>query len=119
MRFKVDENLPRELSQLLRDAGWDCLSVVEQALGGKDDAHITATCDAENRILITLDLGFSNIKAYLPRAHPGFIVFRLKHQDKPNVLQISSRLVEALRQRELRNELWIVEEDRIRVRTER
>ncbi len=30
MRFKVDENLPEELTQLLRESGWDCLSIVEQ-----------------------------------------------------------------------------------------
>lgn len=37
MKFKIDENLPDELAQLVRDGGWDCSSVVEQNLGGTDD----------------------------------------------------------------------------------
>ncbi len=116
MRFKVDENLPEELSQLFREAGWDATSVVEQQLGGADDPRIEEICDAENRILVTFDRGFGNIRAYVPQEHPGFIVFRLRSQDKPHVLNVSARVMAALRERELKNQLWIVEESRIRVR---
>jgi predicted nuclease of predicted toxin-antitoxin system len=117
MRFKVDENLPEELPQLLREAGWDATSVVEEQLGGSDDLRINRVCNAEDRILITFDRGFSNIRAYTPASHPGFIVLRLRSQDKPHVLTVAVRLVASLRERELRNELWIVEERRIRIRT--
>jgi predicted nuclease of predicted toxin-antitoxin system len=116
MRFKVDENLPEELPELLRGAGWDATSVVQEELGGSDDAEISRVCDSENRILVTFDRGFANIRAYLPGAHPGFIVLRLKSQDKPHVLTVAKRVIAALRERELRNELWVVEEDRIRIR---
>ncbi|MEA2339006.1 MAG: hypothetical protein QOE82_3013 [Thermoanaerobaculia bacterium] len=116
MRFKADENLPEELPQLLRDAGWDATSVVEEQLGGSDDERIKHVCDDENRILITFDRGFANIRAYAPATHPGFIVLRLRSQDKPHVLTVARRVIAALRERELRNELWIVEEGRIRVR---
>lgn len=61
MKFKIDENLPEELSQLLRDAGWDSATVVEQQLSGADDPRIADVCAAEQRILITFDRGFSNI----------------------------------------------------------
>ncbi len=116
MRFKVDENLPEELVQLFRDAGWDASSVVEQNLGGEDDPRIEQVCVAEDRIIVTFDRGFSNIRAYALDSHPGFVVFRLNSQDKPHVLHVCLRLIAALRERELRNELWIVEESRIRVR---
>ncbi|HEX9457735.1 MAG TPA: DUF5615 family PIN-like protein [Thermoanaerobaculia bacterium] len=117
MRFKVDENLPEELAQFLRDAGWDAKSVVEQQLGGSDDARIRDVCDAEDRILITFDRGFSNIRAYAPESHPGFIVFRLRSQDKLHVLSVSSRVIAALHEHDLKHELWIVDESRIRVRS--
>jgi predicted nuclease of predicted toxin-antitoxin system len=116
MRFKVDENLPEELADFFRGRGWDCMTVDEQQLGGALDDRITEICDDEDRILVTLDLGFSNIRDYPPAAHPGYIVFRLKQQDKPSVLKLAVRLVIALSQRELRNELWIVQDERIRVR---
>jgi predicted nuclease of predicted toxin-antitoxin system len=117
VRFKVDENLPEELSQLLRDTGWDSFTVVAQQLGGEKDPQLAQICATEARILVTFDRGFSNIRLYPPSNSPGMIVFRLKSQDKPHVLAVALRLIEALRRRELRNELWIVHENRIRIRT--
>ena len=116
MRFKVDENLPEELAELLRDAGWDCSSVVEQQLGGEDDSRIAGICSREGRILVTLDRGLSNIRTYPPLLGAGTIVFRLRLQDKHNVLAVTTQLVQTLMRRELRNELWIVHETRIRIR---
>lgn len=117
MRFKVDENLPEELVAILRNAGWDALSVIEQELGGADDSRIGLVCRNEGRILVTFDRGFANIRAYAPEKHPGFVIFRLRSQDKPHVLDVASRLVTALQQHQLENELWIVEEKRIRIRS--
>ena len=117
MRFKIDENLPEELSQIFRSAGFDCLCVGEQQLSGADDEHLARVCAEEERVLVTFDRGFSNIRAYPPANRPGTIVFRLKSQDKAHVLAISTRLVETLGQCELHKQLWIVHEDRIRIRS--
>jgi predicted nuclease of predicted toxin-antitoxin system len=116
VKFKVDENLPEELSQLFREAGWDSLTVVDQQLSGEIDPQIARACRDELRILVTFDRGFSNIRAYPPADSPGMIVYRLRSQDKRHVLAISARLIAALSRRTLRNELWIVHEDRIRIR---
>jgi predicted nuclease of predicted toxin-antitoxin system len=75
VKFKIDENLPRELAHLLRDAGWDSMSIVEQQLGGGDDSRVAAVCSAEGRILVTFDRGFLNIKRYRFAGLPGIIVF--------------------------------------------
>lgn len=116
MKFKIDENLPEELSQLFRDAGWDSRTIEEQRLSGELDPRLAEICSAEARILVTFDRGFSNIRVYPPSNSPGMIVLRLKSQDKAHVLAVAARLVDALRQRELRKELWIVHENRIRIR---
>ncbi len=34
MRVKVDEDLPRAAVQMLRDRGYEAVSVVEQGMGG-------------------------------------------------------------------------------------
>lgn len=116
MKFKVDENLPEELSHLFRQAGWDSSTVAEQELGGAEDPEVARVSNSEQRVLVTFDRGFSNIKAYPPATHPGMIVFRLKSQDKRHVLAVAARLVATLATREICNELWIVQEDRIRIR---
>ena len=116
MKFKVDENLPEELAGLLRGAGWDSATVVEQDLGGAQDPPLARVCASEGRILVTFDRGFSNIKIYAGFGLPGVVVFRLKRQDKPHVLKVSRDLVQELQRRELHGELWIVHENRIRIR---
>lgn len=66
--------------------------------------------------MITLDTNFADIRAY-PLAHfPGLIVLRLHRQDKPHVLEVINRLLPLLSTEPLEHLLWIVEEDRVRIR---
>ncbi len=116
MRFKVDENLPTEVAEMLRRAAHDASTVLEQHLGGSSDAKLAALCQRENRVLVTLDMDFADIRAYPPAEFPGFIVLRLKQQDKPHVLTVCTRLVQVLLLEPLEGQLWIVEENRIRIR---
>ena len=116
MEFKLDENLPSEACRILRDAGHDAVSVLDQRLGGKPDADIAAACTAEARILITLDTDFANILAYPPSESPGIVVIRTDDQAKPTVLGFVRRVVAALASDSPRRHLWIVESSRIRVR---
>ena len=58
MKFKVDENLPEELSRLLRQARWDSLRVEEQRLSGEVDPRIARICRDEERVLVTFDRAF-------------------------------------------------------------
>lgn len=117
MRFKLDENLPVELADLLREAGHDASTVLEQELSGKPDPDVAAVCKRENRALVTLDTDFADIRVYPPEDYAGLLVFRLQRQDKIHVLDVATRLVSVLEQETLRGKLWIVEESRIRVRT--
>jgi hypothetical protein len=70
LRFKLDENVPRKAAALLRDAGHDVRSALEQALGGSSDEKVLAAWN-EARILVTLDLDFGDIRAYPPASHAG------------------------------------------------
>jgi len=58
MKFKVDENLPIEVADSLRQAGYDAASVPEQRLEGSPDPDIAYVCQQEGRALITLDTDF-------------------------------------------------------------
>ena len=116
MKFKIDENLPIEVAQRLQEAGHDALTVLNQQLGGETDVNLAKVCQLENRVIITLDLDFADIRAYPPQVYAGLIVLRLKQQDKPYVLQVIERLLKALQDETIENALWIVDERRIRIR---
>jgi predicted nuclease of predicted toxin-antitoxin system len=115
MRFKVDENLPHEVCDLLSHAGHDATSVGQQALSGAGDARIYQLCQDEQRALVTLDVDIANVRAYDPKSSSGVIVLMLARQDKQWMLDAMARALPVL-QREPLAKLWIVEEDRIRIR---
>ena len=117
MRLKIDENLPADCAALLRESGFEADTVVDEGLEGTTDPSIASRCRAESRVLVTLDLDFSNVQAYPPTLHSGIIVLRPKRQDKGTVLLLMQRVVLALTSRRPAGELWIVEPDRIRFRT--
>lgn len=116
MRFKIDQNLPTEYAVLLRESGFEADTVDDEGLGGADDSLIAERSRRETRILITLDLGFSDIRSYPPSEHPGIIVIRSKAQDKTTLLSILRRVIVVLQARLPEGQLWMVEADRIRFR---
>jgi predicted nuclease of predicted toxin-antitoxin system len=118
LKFKVDENLPAEHAAILRDAGHDADTVADQKLSGAEDSKLLECCQAEDRILLTLDLDFANVQAYPPKSHCGIVVFRSNTQDKPPLISLLKRMLPVLSRRSPRRQLWIVEQDRIRYREE-
>ena len=79
--------------------------------------QIASICRGESRVLVTLDLGFGDIRTYPPTDYPGVIVLRPSSQDKPSILAIANRLVMALREHPIDRELWVVDDRRIRIRS--
>ena len=117
MKFKVDENLPAEVAEILAQHGHDASTVLDEKVGGGKDQDLAAISQREGRAIITLDTDFADIRSYPPANLPGLVVFRLRHQDKHHVLNLCARLVTALSKEKLAGQLWIVEEERIRIRS--
>ena len=117
MKFKVDENLPVELAELLRNEGYDAITVIEQNLSGRSDSIVASVCKREKRIIITLDTDFADIREYPPAQYPGIIVLRIRKQDKRFILHLFKRVIRLFRKEKVDKRLWILEEDRIRIRS--
>lgn len=116
MKFKTDENLPEEVAELLRGANHDVSTILEQSMGGEPDPDVALVCRREQRALVTFDLGFADIRTYPPDEYHGLIVLRLKRQDKAHVIDVFEQLLPMLETEPLYKRLWIVEEERIRIR---
>jgi len=116
VKFKVDENLPVEVAQLLREAGHDAFTVMEQQMAGAQDRAIASACRKEGRALVTLDIHFADIRTYPPADFSGLIVLRLTRQDKAHVLQVMSKVIQMAASARLAGQLWIVDEHRVRMR---
>jgi predicted nuclease of predicted toxin-antitoxin system len=116
MRFKIDENLPIELAEMLTAAGHDAMTVYDLSLEGEPDDIVSKVCQDEKRAIITLDIGFSNINDYPPSSYSGIIVLRIKTQDKLNVLHVFHKVLPLLDSEPLIQKLWIVDEVKVRIR---
>lgn len=116
MKLKLDENVPPSLVPVFSDAGHDVLTAQQEGLTGSRDAVLLQAASSENRILVTLDLGFADLRIYPLGSHAGIVVFRGKSQRK-SALEIPAReLVNSGLLEGVRGAPAIVEQTRIRTR---
>jgi predicted nuclease of predicted toxin-antitoxin system len=82
MRIKLDENLPAILVPDLVALGHDVDTAVDEGLGGRDDSSVWAATQVAGRILVTQDLDFSDVRAFVPGTHHGLVLVRLRQRSR-------------------------------------
>ena len=116
MRVKLDENLPIQLKRLFMESGHDAVTVLDEGIGGATDSDVALICLTEERVLVTQDMDFADIRMYPPGEYPGIVVFRLTSRTRDDLLEVGARLIETLNRSIPRGQLWIVEDTRVRIR---
>jgi predicted nuclease of predicted toxin-antitoxin system len=76
MKLKLDENLSRHLKPVLTALGHDTLTAADENLLSRPDTEIAGAAKHENRMVLTLDIEFADLRKYPPGSHPGVILFR-------------------------------------------
>jgi predicted nuclease of predicted toxin-antitoxin system len=76
MKIKVDEDLPKGVAFMLRDNGYDAITVLEQGMGGWKDPSLWVAVQNEGRFLVTADKGFADVRAFPPGSHVGVLLLR-------------------------------------------
>ena len=114
--FKVDENLPTEVLDLLRGARHDASPVKEEGLCGAPDEVVARVCRDERRTLVTLDLGFGDVRKYPPPLHPGIVVLRLARRDWRSLVAALRRALDQCSGEPLEARLCVVTDAGIRRR---
>ena len=80
MKFKLVENLPVSSAAILTSTDQNVDIVTDEGLTGAPDHDVVAAATAAGRILISLDRGLGDIRAYPPGSHAGIVVLRLTDQ---------------------------------------
>lgn len=116
MKFKTDENLPVEVAEILIQHGHDALSVIDQGLADHPDPDVAQACRTEQRVLVTLDLDFADVRVYPPDQFAGLVILRPGIHTIPAIKNLAEQMLRYLASEPLIGFLWIVENQRLRIR---
>jgi predicted nuclease of predicted toxin-antitoxin system len=116
MKFKLDENLPFEIAEVFLDAGHEIDSVQSEGLTGASDPTILNRVQVENQILLTMDKGIADVRAYPPSLYPGIVLFRPASSGRGEVLRFVRETLPALLSTDMAGRLVVVSPSGIRTR---
>jgi len=116
MKIKLDENLPLELMGLLSSHGHDVDTVPGEKLAGRDDSTIFSAAVSDERLLMTLDLDFSDVRKFRPGTHPGLVLIRLKHPSRRNIIQRMHQVLLSESLDDWKSCFVVVGENKLRIR---
>jgi predicted nuclease of predicted toxin-antitoxin system len=110
MRFLLDENISKTVTQHLRDADFDVVHVLAIGLQGKPDEEIMVVAIKEKRIILTHDKDFGNLLRFSLQHHHGVIMMRLHSQTPQNVVVHLSEFLSRNKTLQLKSRLVILRE---------
>lgn len=116
MKLKLDENIPIELLEDLRATGRDVDSVQEEGLAGNPDRVVLGRAAAEARVLLTLDKGLGDLRAYPPSEYQGIILLRPPTSGREATLRFAKKHLPAFLEKDLSGRLVVVSERGLRWR---
>ena len=116
MRVKLDENITTAAKALIAQHGHEVDTVVDEGLTGATDSVVSQACRSDERMLVTFDVGFGNLRAYPPGTHNGIVLLRLADQRPDVTLDVLRRFLIGHVLDDLAGALIVVSDDRVRIR---
>lgn len=116
MNIFADECVYKVTVALLRSWGHDVLTAQDVELAGRPDEEILAYAIRHERVLITIDMDFSNIRHYPPKSHKGIIVAKIRPRNADAVHRVLKHLLSNIEPDRLSKSLVIVDQNKYRIR---
>jgi predicted nuclease of predicted toxin-antitoxin system len=116
VKFKLDENLPVSAVRVLAAAGHDVDTVPDEHLVGQPDQEVVTASTAAERVLISLDVGLGDIRAYPPGSHAGIVILRLADQSATTVIKAIGELASLAEPESLAGAVAVLQRGLLRVR---
>jgi predicted nuclease of predicted toxin-antitoxin system len=116
-KFVIDEDMPRSTATALINEGYEVKDVRDHGYRGVPDEGVYSFAQEEKAVLLTADLGFSNIRKFPLGRHFGIVVARYPNEMPPR--DINRAIVTSLKdlgESDFKGNLIILEPGRIRIR---
>jgi predicted nuclease of predicted toxin-antitoxin system len=94
LNFVLDQGLPRDAAELLRDAVVSCVHVGELGMSTAADSEILEWARVHNCVVVTLDADFHAMLAVQNAAKPSVIRVRLQGQNGPAIAALVRRVID-------------------------
>lgn len=118
MRALLDENLSPQLISRLRASGHDAICAYDVGLCGSNDGSIREFAIQQNRVLLTLDGDFADLRRYPVAGTPGVIWLKpVPPVTLANIEQQLTVAIDLLQDHDVHGLLVIVSNGRIRTRS--
>ena len=116
MRLFVDECVYAVTTQTLRSWGYDVVTAQEAGLDNHPDEDLLGFAVSEERILVSIDMDFSNVRHYVPTESRGIIILKIRPSVIQQVHDVLKRFLESRKEEEIRHTLVIIDRNKVRVR---
>jgi predicted nuclease of predicted toxin-antitoxin system len=86
---KIDEDLPRQVADLVAGRGYDVATVMGQGWQGLSDDELWPRIQDEGRWPITADKGFADLRLHPAWSHAGVILLRAWEESRRAYLELA------------------------------
>jgi predicted nuclease of predicted toxin-antitoxin system len=113
---KIDEDLPRQVADLVAARGYDAATVMGQGWLGVSDDELWPRVQDEGRWLITADKGFADLRAHPAGSHAGVILLRAPEESRRAYLELAAIALDMLKLDDLAGAVVVVTYRGVRIR---
>jgi predicted nuclease of predicted toxin-antitoxin system len=115
-QVKIDEDLLRQIADLVAARGYDAATVMGQGWQGVSDEELWPRVQNEGRWLITADKGFADLRLHPAGSHAGVILLRAPEESRRAYLEFAAIALDRLKLDELGGAVVVVTYRGVRIR---
>lgn len=108
MTFLLDHCVWKETENVLRQAGFNCISLKELGRAEVANGEVITIAKSKKAILITRDRDFANVTLYPLGSHEGIIFLRITPKSMSDVHRVLLEALKSIPAEQVRGNLLII-----------
>ncbi|MCS7282831.1 MAG: DUF5615 family PIN-like protein [Anaerolineae bacterium] len=119
MRLLLDQNLRVQTKEFPRQLGYDVVDTRDSGLSRATDREIAEAAMREDRIIVTYNSDFGDVRDFPPGSYPGVIRLRVHPQTDEVLHPRLAEFLSSVKPEQLRGALVVLDNVKARIRKPR